>query len=129
MRVLAAFVLAFASSLVQAAPTLAAVRAEIEALLGKLESSRCEFNRNGGWYTGTDAKTHLLGKLEYLENGATTLRSTEQFIELAATSSSTSGRPYQVKCGADPAIPSAVWLKHELAAIRAARAQSVPAPK
>ena len=128
MRTLAAFFFALlASGLVRAAPPSSAVRGEIEALLGKLESSRCEFNRNGGWYTGADAKAHLFGKLEYLEN-RTTLRSAEQFIELAATFSSTSGKPYQVKCSSST-IPSAQWFTNELAVIRATRGQPASAPK
>jgi hypothetical protein len=122
------FVALLASALAHAAPTTVAVRTEIEALLGKLESSHCEFNRNGGWHTGADAKTHLLGKLQYLEN-RTTLRSTEQFIELAASVSSASGKPYLVKCGTNPAVPSAQWLNNELAAIRATGQYPASAPK
>ncbi|MDR5753038.1 MULTISPECIES: DUF5329 family protein [unclassified Caballeronia] len=56
------------------------------------------FNRNGTWYSGMEAKAHLLAKLHYLEN-RTTLTSTEQFIELAARKSSVSGKPYLVQCG------------------------------
>ena len=136
MRALAASVLTLAlgawrlalGAAAQAATAPAAIRTEIEALLVKLQSSGCEFNRNGNWYTGADARTHLLRKLEYLEN-ETTLRSTEQFIELAATSSSTSGQAYQVKCSGDTAVPSAQWLTNELAAARAASRQSASAPK
>jgi hypothetical protein len=101
-----------------AAPAPAAVRAEIVALLGSLESSGCEFNRNGSWYNGADARMHLLRKLEYLES-RTTLHSAEQFIELAATASSSSGRAYQVRCGGSAAVPSAQWLAKALAASRA----------
>jgi len=111
-----------------AAPPAPGVQAEIEALLGRLESSKCEFNRNGGWYNGADAKTHLHGKLESLER-RTTLRSTEQFIELAATFSSSSGKPYEVKCGGGPSVPSAQWLTKELAILRAAGQRPASAPK
>ncbi len=116
------------STQAQATPAPAPVRAEIDALLVKLRSSGCEFNRNGSWYSGSDAKTHLLRKLEYLEN-KTTVRSTEQFIELAATSSSSSGQAYQVRCGGAAAIPSAQWLTRELAASRAASRLPASAPK
>lgn len=109
---------ALASPLAQAAPAAPAVRAEIEALLAKHQSSGCEFNRNGSWHSGADAKAHLIRKLEYLEKNAS-LRSTEQFIELAGTFSSSSGRPYLVKCGG-AAVPSAQWLTRELGAARAA---------
>src|SRR5262252_281918 len=77
-----------------AAPTPPRVRAEIDALLSRLETSGCQFYRNGSWYSGQEAKNHLLRKLEYIE-GRTTIESTEQFIELAASKSSFSGKPYQ----------------------------------
>jgi Family of unknown function (DUF5329) len=109
--------IAVACSVAVAAPTPAPVRAEIEALLNHLQTSGCEFNRNGSWYSGAQAKSHLLGKLEYLE-GKGTLSSTEQFIEHAASTSSSSGKPYQVRCGSAAPLPSAKWLSQELASIR-----------
>lgn len=109
-----------------AAPTPAPVRAEIDALLLRLETSGCDLSRNGTWHKPTEARAHLVRKLEYLE-GKTTLRSTEQFIELAASSSSASGKPYLVKCGAAAAQLSAQWLNAQLAVMRgAARAASAP---
>jgi hypothetical protein len=116
------------STLAHATPAPAAVRAEVDALLVKLQSSGCEFNRNGRWYNGSDARAHLMRKLKYLEN-KTTLRSAEQFIELAATSSSSSGKAYQVKCGGGAAIPSAQWLTKELAASRATSRMPASVPK
>jgi hypothetical protein len=107
---------------VLAAPAPPAVRAEIDALLARLAASGCEFERNGRWHDAAEARSHLQRKLDHVERRGT-LRSTEQFIELAATSSSTSGRAYQVRCGGN-AVPSANWLARELAALRAAR----PAP-
>jgi len=119
MRTLAALTLALVLGMpAHAAPAPAAVRTEIEALLSALAASGCQFDRNGSWYSGSDARTHLLRKLAYLED-RTTLRSTEQFIELAATSSSSSGRAYQVRCGGAAVVPSALWLSKALAASRA----------
>lgn len=112
---LVAMVLALADA--SAAPTPGPVRAEIDALLAKLQASGCEFKRNGTWYSGAEARAHLLRKLEYIE-GRSTLQSAEQFIEQAASSSSASGRPYQVRCGAAPAVKSQQWLGKELAVIR-----------
>jgi hypothetical protein len=106
-----------------AGPTPAATRAEIDALLTRLESSGCDFNRNGSWYKGAEAKAHLLKKLEYLENKST-LRSTEQFIEQTASSSSSSGKPYLVKCGGANPQPSAQWLSKQLEGLRASGAGS-----
>jgi len=102
-----------------AAPTAAPVRAEIDTLLSKLQASGCQFNRNGSWYSGADAKSHLLRKLAYFEDKGA-VKNTEQFIELAASKSSSSGKPYQVKCGADHAIDSKLWLTRELATQRKA---------
>lgn len=108
-----------------AAPTPAPIRAEIDALLSMLQSSGCEFNRNGTWHSGADAKDHLMRKLDYIE-GKTTLKSTEQFIELAAAKSSFSGKPYQVRCGAEAAVESQQWLNEQLLVIRASGAKIKP---
>lgn len=103
-----------------AAPTAAPVRAEIDALLGKLQTSGCQFNRNGSWYSGAEAKSHLLRKLEYFEDKGN-VKTTEQFIELAASKSSSSGKTYQVKCGNEAAADSKQWLNKELATLRKAK--------
>ena len=54
------------------------------------------------------------------------LDGTEQFIKLAASTSSMSGQPYQVKCGEHAAVASAAWLTGELQSMRARPA--VPKP-
>jgi len=61
-------------------------------LLRRLEASGCEFNRNGNWYPAAEAESHLLRKLNYLQD-RDMVQTTEQFIELAASSSSMSGQP------------------------------------
>ena len=118
-RIAAAIFAAAFCTAATAAPTAAPVRAEVDALLGKLQHSGCQFNRNGSWYSGAEAKSHLLRKLEYFEDKGT-VKNTEQFIELAASKSSSSGKPYQVKCGNAAAVSSQQWLTTELNAIRAA---------
>jgi len=101
-------------------------RAEIDALLSRLEASSCTFNRNGTWYPATEAKSHLLRKLKYLEDRGA-VQSAEQFIELAASSSSTTGQPYLVKCGSGAPVQSGTWLLSELQVMRSSgRARSVP---
>lgn len=111
-----AFVLAAAGA--QAAPLPAPARAEVDALLTRLQASGCQFNRNGSWYNGADARTHLLRKLEYLEK-KDLVRNAEQFIDLGASTSSSSGKPYMVKCGSAAPVESKAWLGAELKAIRA----------
>ena len=103
-----------------AATTPPAVRAEIDTLLGRMVASACEFNRNGSWYPATEARTHLLKKLDYIESRGT-LASAEQFIELAASASSFSGKPYLVKCGTAAPVESRVWLTGELKSLRAGK--------
>jgi len=101
-------------------------RAEIDALLSRLEASSCTFNRSGTWYPATEAKSHLLRKLKYLEDRGM-VRTTEQFIELAGSSSSTTGKPYLVKCGSGAAVESGAWLRSQLDVLRSSgRARSAP---
>ena len=102
-----------------AAPLSPAARMEIDGLMSRLEASGCEFGRNGAWHTGTDAKPHLLNKLKYLEERGS-VQSAEQFIELAASSSSTTGQPYLVRCGNGAPVQSATWLSSQLQAMRSA---------
>lgn len=105
----------FASNLY--AQTAPEVSTEIQQLLGQLERSGCQFNRNGTWYDSAEAKTHLQRKLDYL-NRKGTLKNTEQFIELAGSKSSSTGKTYSVKCDNDSPIPSNVWLTKALSNLR-----------
>lgn len=105
------------SATVFAQSTPAPVRAEIDAMLNRLETSGCRFQRNGSWHDGARAKAHLLDKLEYIEKRGT-LRNAEQFIELAASRSSLSGRAYQVGCEGAAPVESRQWLGEQLRAIR-----------
>ncbi|WP_028101025.1 DUF5329 domain-containing protein [Pseudoduganella violaceinigra] len=114
----AALALSLAFAGAQATPLPAPARAEVDALLARLQSSGCQFNRNGSWYSGAEARTHLLRKLEYLEK-KDMVKNAEQFIDLGAATSSSSGKPYMVKCGAAAALESKAWLTTELKAIRA----------
>ena len=109
-----------------AAPVPLSQRAEIDALMTTLQTSACEFNRNDSWHTATEAKIHLLRKLDYLES-ENAVHSTEQFIELAASGSSVSGRAYQVRCGSAAPVDSKTWLSTQLKIIRStARPASLP---
>ena len=118
-----------------AAPTAAwadplppAAKAEVTALFGKLTASSCEFNRNGDWHSAAEAKTHLERKLSYLED-KNLVKTAEQFIDLGASKSSMSGKPYLVRCGGAAPIESKAWLTRELAAVRAAgKGASAPSP-
>jgi len=100
-----------------AAELSSSAKTEIDALLNRLETSNCQFYRNGSWHSGSEARDHLQMKLEYLvEKGLIT--DSEEFIEKAGTESSISGQPYKVRCPNQEEQPSAVWLGSELRKIR-----------
>ena len=62
IRVILTALLAVLSLIAQAGSLPASARAEIESVLAALKSSGCQFNRNGTWYSGTDAQAHLTKK-------------------------------------------------------------------
>jgi hypothetical protein len=99
------------STNVQAQATPQATQ-EIKSLLDFVEHSECQFVRNGDEFTGSQARAHLEKKLNYLE-GKNMVHSAEDFIDLAATRSSMSGRAYEVRCP-EGAQPARTWLKMEL---------------
>ena len=108
-----------------AAPLPSGAKAEIDGLLSRLEASGCQFYRNGAWHNAADAKSHLLTKLKYLEDRGA-VQSAEQFIELAASTSSVTGQAYLVKCGSGAAVPSSAWLQSQLQLIRSAGRPTTP---
>ena len=108
-----------AAAAAAAAPLPPVAKAEIDGLLARLEASGCQFNRNGTWYPAPEAKTHLLRKLAYLEDRGA-VKNAEQFIELGASGSSMSGKPYLVRCGNAAPVESGAWLRSQLQLIRSA---------
>jgi hypothetical protein len=89
---------------------------EIDALLNTLASSRCEFQRNGSWHTADQARTLMVKKLEYLDR-KNMIKTAEDFIEHAGSKSSSTGKPYSVRCG-DAAMDSGTWLTAQLKTLR-----------
>ena len=97
-----------------AAQTPSAVTArEITSLFTSLETSGCEFNRNGSWYNAAKASDHLKTKYEYLAKKHL-VDSAESFIARGATESSMSGKPYQVRCPGKATVDSNVWFQGQL---------------
>lgn len=91
---------------------------EVESLLSIIGTSGCQFYRNGTWYSGPDAQAHLRKKYNYLhERGMA--GTAEEFITNVAAKSSVSGEVYQIRCGSQPPMPSAQWLRTELQRLRA----------
>ena len=113
-RILAAF--AFLLPIATSAATSTGSQ-ETGALFQRLETSGCEFNRNGTWYGAGKARAHLERKTKYLMKKKPDATA-EEVIRLVGTESSTSHKAYQVRCGAKAPEPSATWLTRELKAIR-----------
>jgi len=115
---LVALAILSASGAMQAAEPSASAKFEVEQLLARLASSGCQFQRNGKWHSATEARVHLEKKYQYLLDKQL-VGSSEDFISLAATQSNTTGKPYLVRCGAQEAAPSAVWMNARLTEVRA----------
>jgi hypothetical protein len=115
MTPLTALAVALTSLALTAAPQ---VDAEIDQLLASLKGSGCKFQRNGAWHDATAAAEHLKTKRNYFQR-QDRIHSAEDFIRLAATGSSMSGKAYSVACPGKPEVSSAAWLEAELGRIRA----------
>jgi Family of unknown function (DUF5329) len=111
----------------QAAGLHAAVPAEpqVEAayLLGFVETSGCEFYRNGMRYDATQAGSHLRKKYAVLMSSGKPA-TTDAFIDKVASRSSLTGRPYEVSCAGKARVGTALWLREELSRYRIRRAGS-----
>ena len=98
---------------------------EIDHLMAFVQSSGCEFNRNGTWYPASAAHDHILKKLNYIRD-RTTIPSAEYFIQEAASRSSMGDRMmYQIRCNNSPVQECRGWLLGELnkSRIRAAKSK------
>jgi len=93
------------------------VRAEVAHLMTAVEKSQCKFNRNGSWHDAKAARAHLQKKFDYLDK-KDLVTTTESFIERGASTSSMSGKPYEMQCGSAKAVTSSAWLIEELSKFR-----------
>lgn len=110
--------LAFTAALAEPLPP--ASKAELTALLNRLEASGCEFHRNDRWHSAAQARVHLQRKLDYLESKGS-VKTAEGFIYLAASKSSVTGAAYQVRCSGQAPETSTAWLLKQLAELRRTR--------
>ncbi len=113
----AAMLCLLATAAAEAVPATS-VQMEVNFLLGFIEGSGCDFQRNGTWHNSVAAQVHLRDKYRYLA-ARDLVDTTEQFIERAASQSSFTGQPYQVRCRGGPTISSKQWLNDELTHLRA----------
>ena len=116
MKAFLFIVLLMAGAAFAQAPSDRASR-EIAQLFDALRQSDCQFLRNGSWHDAQQAGDHLQRKYDYLLK-RNLVTSAESFIELAASRSSVSGKPYQVRCGDDDPVSSQDWFMAQLAQLR-----------
>ena len=86
---------------------------QIESLIQFIRDSPCTFIRNGTEYDGATAADHVRQKYEYLRD-RDRIRTVDDFIDLTATKSALSGKPYQIRCPGQAVLPAADWLRAEL---------------
>jgi hypothetical protein len=94
-----------------------AMHAEIGELFKRMQAAKCQFNRNSSWYSAAEAREHLTKKLVYFEDRGA-IRSTEDFISVAATKTSLSGKQYLVQCTGMAPLESNLWLQEQLKDVR-----------
>ena len=85
---------------------------KIEALLNSFDAPGITFVRNGEDHDGAWAKQHLAEKLKEAKPAITTA---DDFIAKVGTSSSHTGKPYEVKTADGKKVESSVWFKDKLA--------------
>ena len=97
---------------------------EIDHLLAVVGESECTFIRNGKEYAAANARDHLAMKRR---RGKRYYDSADEFIENIASKSSWSGKPYQIRCDNESAVPAGEWFGRALAEFRdSAQAKSDP---
>jgi hypothetical protein len=87
----------------------------IRYLLDFVSKSDCTFIRNGVPHTGKEAANHFRSKYEHFESE---IKTPEDFIQMSATKSMITGKPYLVKTTEGTVIPCADWLGKVLADYR-----------
>ena len=111
---LLALSLSFTAPVLALAQPPAGVREDVRYLLGFIEKSGCSFYRNGSWSDSKAAEAHVRMKFDYLSD-RNEINTVRDFIDKAASVSSFSGSPYQVKCPGSAPVLSRAWLGEELA--------------
>ena len=112
--VLLALSLSFAAPVLALAQPPAGVKEDVGYLLGFIAKSGCSFYRNGSWSDSKAAEAHVRMKFDYLSD-RNEINTAKDFIDKAASVSSFSGSPYQVKCPGSAPVLSRTWLSEELA--------------
>lgn len=113
-HLLPALLLAWAT--LSAATPSAEEHVVIQTLIQRVEKmSTMTFLRNGGAHTSAEAAQHMQAKYVHFKNKIVTA---EDFIELCASRSEMTGKPYMVKLGDAAPVEANAFLKKELRAVR-----------
>lgn len=91
------------------------VAAAVEHLLGAVAKSDAKFVRNGDEHAGKDAAAHMRKKYNHFKKK---IQSPEDFIELCATKSELSEKPYQIKMADGKLVASKDWMLARLEEFR-----------
>lgn len=93
----------------------AATQDEIRHLLKFIESTSCQYERNGSFHNGSEAVAHIKKKYQYF---ADDIKTAEDFINYSASKSTFSGKYYTIHCPEQKPIKSQTWLLNELTRYR-----------
>ena len=89
--------------------------ATVQYLITYVKESDVTFERNSSRYTGSEAAEHINKKYRHFRDDIDT---PEKFIELCATGSLMTGKPYFIITGQGEQLPSGQWLNAELSVYR-----------
>ena len=84
---------------------------EVNHLFAFIKNSACIINRNGTDYPAEKSLQHIKKKYDYFRDE---IKSTEDFIALAASKSTMSGEHYRVTCPGEKTVNTQTWLLSEL---------------
>ena len=99
---------------------MASTQDEINHLLKYVESTQCQYERNGEMHNGVEAVEHINRKYDYFKKK---IDSSEDFIKYSATRSKLSGNYYMIHCDGQGPVRSQDWLLQELRRYRDAKKQ------
>jgi hypothetical protein len=102
------------------------VSAAVEHLLAAVAKSDAKFVRNGDEHAGKDAAAHMRKKYNHFKKK---IKTPEDFIELCATKSKLSEKPYQIKTADGTLVASKDWMLARLEEWRKEQKQKAEAGK
>ena len=106
LAILFVFIAALAATAQEAGPK-EDLQQTVDYLLNYVAGSECVFIRNGKEYDAKKASSHMKRKYNHFRDE---IKTPEDFIRLAATMSTMSGKPYMVKLKNGKEMASADWL-------------------